>query len=567
MSHLWPPAMTAVDTLLLAERFAAINFALGHADYPQDEIERLWKLSLQTMDHNNFGQGGDVGDVRKLAYAVEVTQRSGEILRNMLRNIAERVRSPFARSTSIVVFNPLNWKRDDVVKTHVSVYGDVGPGEIDDYRKAMRLVDEAGMSVPFQVEQSYGTVSRAFEIVFVARDVSSLGYRTYFLTPAEQVESLPDVCALKLDNPDPAKPKRIFGTDDLESEYYRVTVDRATGRITIFDKEWGRIAVKDMEIVATEMRGGDSLSKEPKSGRILANTVSRVDVEENNPVRMVVRIDGDLAGVAITQKLFLHRGVKRIDLENTVDWKQNKFMKIEQLFPYDDPQAQIRYGIPFGSAAGSDILPNSGPHAGDEVSRDEWKLWRQIQDWIFAGTAQGGITVAADRQLMILGDGVIRAGMLRGTYSSLGVNRGGKSVLVQVPPVGTYVFRYSLSSGKGDWMAAKSYRMGMGFSSPLIPVTSADGLSSKSLPPTRSFCSLEAGNLVISAVKKAERDGAVVLRVFEMEGSQAQTPIQFLGRRSGFQTVNLLEEQDHSSNQETLHVKPYEISTVRLVIK
>jgi len=212
MSHLWPPAMTAVDTLLTAERFAAINFALGYADYPQKEFERLWKWSLQTMDHNNFGQGGNIGDVRKLEYAQEVTLRSGEILRDMLRNIAERVRSPFARSTSIVVFNPLNWQRDDVVKTHVSVYGDVGPGDIGDYLKAIRLVDEAGQTIPFQVEQSYGTVSRAFEMVFVARDVPSLGYKTYFLTPAEQAETFPDVCALKLDNPDPAKPNGSAGS-------------------------------------------------------------------------------------------------------------------------------------------------------------------------------------------------------------------------------------------------------------------------------------------------------------------------------------------------------------------
>ena len=39
MSHLWPPAISAADALLPAERFAAINFALGYADYPQKEIE------------------------------------------------------------------------------------------------------------------------------------------------------------------------------------------------------------------------------------------------------------------------------------------------------------------------------------------------------------------------------------------------------------------------------------------------------------------------------------------------------------------------------------------------
>lgn len=100
---------------------------------------------------------------------------------NMLRNIAARVESPFARSTPIVVFNPLSWKRDDVVKTHLSVYGDVAPRDIPDYLKAVRLVDQTGASVPFHLQQSYGTVSRALEIVFVARRVPSLGYKSYFI--------------------------------------------------------------------------------------------------------------------------------------------------------------------------------------------------------------------------------------------------------------------------------------------------------------------------------------------------------------------------------------------------
>jgi len=36
---------------------------------------------------------------------------------------------------------------------------------------------------------------------------------------------------------------------------------------------------------------------------------------------------------------------------------------------------------------------------------------------------------------------------------------------------------------------------------------------------------------VVSAVNKAERDGAIVLRVFEAEGAAAQTPVEFLGRK------------------------------------
>ena len=150
---LWLPAMSATDTLVSAEKFASINYALGYADYPDKKFEFLWKDNLKSLDHNNDGQGGEIGDERKLGYAQEASLGAGQILRDSLRNIAERVKSPFPRSTAIVVFNPLNWMRDDVVKTHLTLFGEVGTDENDDYKKAMRVLDEKGNSLPFQVEQ------------------------------------------------------------------------------------------------------------------------------------------------------------------------------------------------------------------------------------------------------------------------------------------------------------------------------------------------------------------------------------------------------------------------------
>jgi len=488
-------------------------------------------------------------------------QRAEEILRDNLRNIAERVRIPIEHGTPIVVFNPLSWQRDDVVRTHVSIYGDVRAGDIS---KMVKLVDETGTAVPFYEEQSYGTVSRAREIAFLASSVPPLGYKTYFMVPAEKAEPFPDASELKLDVPDPDKPKRLFGNDELENAYYRVTVDRATGQITIFDKALGRVVARNLEIVATEVRGGDTLSKIPRSGRVLPNTVSQVDIEENNPVRTIIRLKCDLAGVPIGQRLFLYRGLKRIDLENTVDWKANKFLQLEQLFPYTDPEAKIRYGIPFGSAAGTETFPKCGPRAGDEVPYDEWKTWRQIQDWIFAGTAEAGLTIAADRQFMMLGDGVIRAGMMRGAFQSTGITRAGKPFLLPVPPAGTYVYRYSLYSGKGGWAAAKSHRDGMAFSNPLIAVSSVDDLAEKPLPPTHSFCSLGADNLVLTALKKAEHDDAIIMRFVEMEGVPVEPAAELLGHKSGFREVNLLEEETPGAGVRSLKVSPYEIKTVRL---
>ena len=384
---------------------------------------------------------------------------------------------------------------------------------------------------------------------------------------AEKADSFANAYDFKPDDAEGTGAKRVIGSDQFENEYYRVSVDRMTGRISVFDKELNRTVAKDMEITASEERGGNSIAIVPETGRTVINTVKRVELEENNPVRAVVRMDGDLGGVSVVQRLFLYRGLKRVDLENTVDWKLGRLMKIEQLFPYAQADAQIRYGIPFGSAAGSDIMPNTGPKKGDEIPRETWMRWRDIQDWIFAGTAQGGLTIAADRQLIVLGDGVIRVGMLRGTYKTQVHTRGGKPVLIPVPRAGRYVYRYSLTSGKGDWVAAKSSRMGMAFSTPLVAVAPADELSAKSLPPSQSFCSLEADNVIVTALKKAEADGSIVLRAFETDGSQAETPVEFLGEKRSFRAVNLLEEEMSAGNAEVLRVKPYEISTVRLRIR
>ena len=238
--------MAATDTLLNAEKFAAINYALGYAPYPGAEFDSMWKDALKSMDHNNDGQGGEAGDERKLGYAQVVSLRAGQILRDSLRNIAERVQQPFPRSTPIVVFNPLSWTRDDIVKTHVTLFGDIESNDIEDYRKGMRLLDEKGNSIPFQVEEYREWFSRAVDLVFIARGVPSLGYKTYYLVPADKPDVFPAASQVKLESDsDLNRSTRVMGSDVLENEYYRVSVDRATGRVGIWDKEMNRMAASD----------------------------------------------------------------------------------------------------------------------------------------------------------------------------------------------------------------------------------------------------------------------------------------------------------------------------------
>lgn len=570
--HLWQLSGPATNTLTTAEGFSAINYALGYADYPQREFEVLWKKLIESMDHNHDGQGGEIGDNRKMEYSQQATIRGGEILRDMLRNIAERVKIPIPRSFPIVVFNGLGWPRSDLVKTHLTIYGDVVPSQIDEFKKGLRLMDENGEIVPFYLEQTSDNISRAVDLIFVAHDVPSLGYKTYFVTPAEQVTSLPTASRVVLDRDQDTKdPRRPLGADVMENDFYRVTVDKSTGGVTVFDKQLGRDVAKDMQMAGTEERGTNNVQPEIDTGRTVPDSINGTALEENNAVRTVFKISGWIADIPVSQRLILYQSLKRLDLENSLDWKEPRLIRIEQLFPVQQSNPELHYGVPFGVQSVNEIMPGAGPRLStktnlvDEINQEAWEKYRMIQGWIFAGNSEWGVTVAADHQLVKLENDLIHASMIRGQrYTSVKIVRGDEVTTIHFPPSGHYVFKYSLSSGPGGWQAARSYQAGLGFNSPLIPVEVADEVSTKSLPPTYSFCSVQGDNLVISSLKKSESDGAIILRLYEIQGMKAETPITFQGKSGEFRETNLLEQELGPADQKVLRVNPYQIKTLKL---
>jgi alpha-mannosidase len=107
----------------------------------------------------------------------------------------------------------------------------------------------------------------------------------------------------------------------------------------------------------------------------------------------------------------------------------------------------------------------------------------------------------------------------------------------------------------------------MAFSTPLIAVTSATSSSAKPLPPEQSFFSLDADNLVLSALKKSDVDGTIVLRAFEIQGNSAESSVHFLGHDRTFREANLLEEDSSAGEQRNLRVNPYQIDTIKLRIQ
>jgi hypothetical protein len=57
---------------------------------------------------------------------------------------------------------------------------------------------------------------------------------------------------------------------------------------------------------------------------------------------------------------------------------------------------------------------------------------------------------------------------------------------------------------------------------------------------------------------------SILLRVYEIEGSQVETPVESLGRSCDFGQVNLLEEDLDQTPERVLRSGPYAIKTVKL---
>jgi alpha-mannosidase len=145
--------------------------------------------------------------------------------------------------------------------------------------------------------------------------------------------------------------------------------------------------------------------------------------------------------------------------------------------------------------------------------------------------------------------------------------RDGQASGQQYPPAGTYAFRYSLSSASGDWRTARAWQAGMNFTNSLLPVSVLDTISHKSLPPSQSFFSTDQPGLILSALKKADRDGSLIFRVYDVSGESGPTPIRLIGRLVEFTTTDLLEDDSGMPATSSLKARPYGIETLKTRIR
>jgi alpha-mannosidase len=308
-------------------------------------------------------------------YAVNAAAIADFIAKNTMAGIVDSIP---AGTGSLVVFNSLNWKRN-------------GPVTVD-IGKDQEIVDpETGQAVPFETIKSGDNFRH---VRFEARDVPAVGYRVFQVRPESKTETPPD-----------SKP-----TTTLESKYYRVELDAATGAVrSIYDKQLQRELVNQKSPYRfgqyLYVSGGD---KSPNSilqySHVYPKPELNIHSAEAGKIVSVTRApDGWVARMrseavdtpSITTEIRISETEKKIEFVEDVDKKAVPNREAAYFaFPFAMDHPKFQYEIQTGVV---DPAGDMYPGAGHE--------WFSVQHWV--SVQQDGISgtvMPLDASLVMLGD-------------------------------------------------------------------------------------------------------------------------------------------------------------------
>ena len=362
-----------------------------------------------------------------------------------------------------------------------------------------------------------------------------------------------------------AHPLLKTSADTLENEFLRLKIDPQTGCMTsLFDKRSGTESLAPAE---TDTGG----PKNSICGNLLQTFVDKpkqwdawnidadfekqhwdldkadeVKLVESGPLRAVIQVKNHFQNSTFVRDITLYAGIPRVDVKMQAEWHE-KHILLKVAFPVSAHNKVATYEIPFGSVQRPTTRNTPAEQAQFEVPGYRWA---DISD------DKHGFSLLNDCKYGYDAKGnVLRLSLLRSpVYPDPHADEG------------HHEFTYSLYPHAGDWKQALTVRQGYQLNYKLIslPVEKHQG----ALPTEHSFLQVPEENVIVSAIKKAEDENALVVRFFEWAGKQGDVTLQLPPGAESATETDLMEKRTGSlslnGSSVKVATKPYEIKTVEV---
>ena len=491
-----------------AEKSSIAAAWMGGRPYPQQRLNDAWMLALAGHFHDT---GAGTATPRAYQFAWNDDVIAANQFSGVLTSATEAIASGLDTEVPgipIVVFNPLNISREDVVEAEVQFPGGAP--------KAVRVTDAEGREVPAQIENG--------KVLFVAK-APSIGYSVYSVRPSST----------------PSANSELKVTESsLENMRYRIELNPEGDVSSIYDKSLKR------ELLSAPMRFAIStdspkvypawnmdFDQEQASPRAYVGGPAQIRIKEKGPVRVSLEVTRETEGSKFVQTVSLTAGDEgnRVDFGNSIDWRTLS-ANLKATFPLSASNEDATYNWDIGTIQ----RPNASERQFEVASH----RWIDLSDKSgkFGATILTGFKNGSDKP----NDNTIRLTLMR-------------SPGIQPPPNGRqsgytdqanqdwghHDFVFGVMGHIGDWRTAQTDWQAYRLNSPLIAFQTLKHKGT--LGKTFSIVHLNNSRIRVLALKKAEESDEVIFRMVELDGKpEPDVRVSFAGPIVAAREVNAQEQ-------------------------
>jgi alpha-mannosidase len=474
-----------------AERASVAAMWLGGRPYPLERLNNAWTLVMG-------GQFHDILPGTATPKAFEFSWNDDIIAMNQFGSVLESATEAIVagldtrgKGTPVVVYNPLNVPREDVVEASVSFAAGVP--------KNVRVFDPNGREVPAQV---VADKEGAAQILFLAR-VPSVGYAVYDVQEATSASFAPS-STLKVTE------------SSLENARYRLRIDQNGDVASIFDK------IVNKELLSAPVRLALQTEKprdwpawnmdwadQQKKPRGYVGGPVKIRIVEDGPVRVALEVERASEGSRFVQTVRLSAGDagNRVEFDNVIDWK-TEAAALKASFPLSASNPKATYNWDVGTI--------------ERGNNDEKKFEVPSHQWFDLTDNSGayGVTVLSDCKYGSdkPDDATLRLTLL---YTpGLGGGNGKDYHDQTTQDWGHHEFVYGLAGHQGDWRQGQTDWQAQRLNQPLIAFES--DRHQGSLGRKFSLLKTSDSRVRVLALKRAEESDEVIVRLVELDGKSAR---------------------------------------------
>jgi alpha-mannosidase len=510
-----------------AERASVAAELLGGREYPLQRLNNAWTLVLGGQFHDII-PGTSIPKAYEYSWNDEVLalNQFAAVLTSAVEAIASSLDTR-SKGVPIIVYNPLSVEREDVVEATVT---------LPTATKAVRVLGPDGGIVPAQLEKGN-------KVLFLAR-VPPVGFAVYDVQPAAIGEGSSSLVAT---------------SSSLENARYRIRLNRNGDVADIFDKKLNRellaepirLAIKTdkpEQWPAWNMDWTDQ--KMPPRSYVGGGATMRV--VESGAARVAVEVRRKTEGSNFLQIIRLSAGDtgNRVEFRNIVEWKTGE-ANLKAKFPLAASNSVATYNWDVGTI--------------ERGNNDEKKFEVASHQWFDLTDKTGtfGITVLSDCKYGSdkPNDNTLQLTLLR----TPGISPWGQWLSDQATQDwGWHEIVYGLMGHAGDWRQEQSYWHAQRLSQPLISFNT--GSHEGSMGKKLSLLKLNNDRVRVLAVKKAEENSDIIVRLVELDGRQQRdVRVKFAAAVESACEVNgqeqMLSQASVARGELVADFEPYQIRT------